>query len=268
MKIDKLTGRVNVPAEKGSFMNEINGIRIIKASEIGYAFTDGFAETEILKDTCPGIRICKCRLQAGRTLQVETYSEEEKMQLFFFTTPSGIVRSGSRFFPIDDQAVFVPDFDREEVLITAGEEELAFIRITGPMIDVDHRQMANCQYVLPRFVRLRDSIEYTERFTQESGSKVVSHSIIAGRHLGRYTMGWNIGAGPDFIGQHTHPTLEQWYFMIDGSDFTYVAGGNRIPVQAGDVSFTPHGTSHGSECGEDGYINYVWFELNRAWEEL
>lgn len=243
-------------------------IKIIKADEIRYDFVGGYAETEILAGTCPGIRICKCCLKAGQARDMEVYAEDEKMQLLFFTSRSGVVKSGTRIYAIDDQAVFVPDFDREKVTIIAGEEDLYFIRITGPMTEIDHRQMANCQYVLPRFVRLRESIEYTERFTQESGSKVVSHSIVAGRHLGRYTMGWNIGAGPDFIGQHTHPTLEQWYFMIDGSDFTYVAGGNKIPVCEGDVSFTPHGTSHGSECTENGYINYVWFELNRAWEEI
>ena len=27
-------------------------------------------------------------------------------------------------------------------------------------------------------------------------------------------------------------------------------------------------TSHGSECTKEGFINYVWFELNRAWEEV
>lgn len=243
-------------------------IKIIKKEDIKYDFTDGFAATEILSETCPGITICKCCLKSGSTFEVETYAESDRMQLLFFTTCSGIVKSGKKIYMIDDQAVFVPDFNRERVFITAADTDLYFIRITGLMTEIDHRQMKNCQYVLPRFVRLRESIEYTERFTQESGSKVVSHSIIAGRHLGRYTMGWNIGAGPDFIGQHTHPTLEQWYFMIDGSKFTYVAGGDEILVNEGDVSFTPHGTSHGSECGEDGFINYVWFELNRAWEEI
>ncbi|MGN0658988.1 MAG: cupin domain-containing protein [Emergencia sp.] len=243
-------------------------IKIVKAEEIGFDYADGYAETEILAGTCPGIRICKCRLQAGKEKVLEVFGEDDRMQLIFFTSRSGIVKSGNRIFAVDDQAVFIPDFDRERVVLTADDEEMQFIRITGPMTEIDHRQMKNCQYVLPRFVRLRESIEYTERFTQESGSKVVSHSIVAGRHLGRYTMGWNIGAGPDFIGQHTHPTLEQWYFMIDGSDFTYTAGGREIPVREGDVSFTPHGTSHGSQCSEDGFINYVWFELNRAWEEI
>lgn len=243
-------------------------IRIVKGADIPFDYENGYAQTEILADTCPGIRIFKCRLQPGTTIDLETFSRQDRMQLLFFTGSDGILQYGRRTFRIDEQAVFVPDFDRESMSILAGEKPLEFIRITGPMTEVDHRQMANCQYVLPRFVKLSDSIEYTERFTQESGSKVVSHSIIAGRHLGRYTMGWNIGAGPDFIGQHTHPTLEQWYFMIDGSEFTYLAGDKAIPVAEGDVSFTPHGTSHGSECSDTGYINYVWFELNRAWEEI
>lgn len=242
-------------------------IRILNGEEILIDRHDGYGEAEILAGTCPGITLKKCVLEPGCTIRPAVYGREERMQMFFFTAPSGFLRSGKRLYAIDEQAVFTPDFDREELELTSGETELEYIHIMGEMIDVDLRQMDHCQYVLPRMVKLNDSIEYTERFTQESGSKVVSHSIIAGRHQGRYTMGWNIGAGPDFVGQHTHPTLEQWYFMIDGSDFTYVAGGERIPVKAGDISFTPHGTSHGSECGENGFINYVWFELNRAWEE-
>lgn len=242
-------------------------IKITKAEELLYTYKDGFAQAEI-PGACPGIRITSCRLEAGRTQMLSTFSKEDKMQILFFTTTGGFIRYGTAVYEIDDRAVFIPDFDKAELSVTSGENELCFYRITGPMTDVDHRQMNHCRYVLPRFVRLRESIEYTEGFTQESGSRVVSHSIIAGRHLGRYTMGWNIGAGPDFIGQHTHPTLEQWYFMLDGSNFNYIAGGNEIPVKAGDISFTPHGTSHGSSCTEKGYINYVWFELNRAWEEL
>ena len=164
--------------------------------------------------------------------------------------------------------MFIPDFDRESIRVTAGDEDLQFIHIVGLMNETDRRQMQHCQYVLPRFVKFSQVIQYTERFTQESGAKVKQHSVIAGRHLGRYTMGWVIGKGPDFVGQHTHPTLEQWYFMLDHADFTYDAGENSIAVKEGDVSFTPHGTSHGSTCKEEGFIHYIWFELNRAWDDL
>lgn len=189
------------------------------------------------------------------------------MQIFTFASGLGIIKAGKKIFPIDEQSVFIPDFDQDKLEITAGDTDIEFIHITGTMNDTDRRQMSHCQYVLPRFVRFSEAIQYTERFTQESGAKVKQHSVIAGRHLGRYTMGWVIGKGPDFVGQHTHPSLEQWYFMLQGADFTYDAGDRSIAVKEGDVSFTPHGTSHGSTCKEEGFINYVWFELNRAWDE-
>ena len=90
-------------------------IKIVKASEILFEYKDGYAETEILANTCPGIRICKCRLQAGVEKELEVYGENDKMQLLFFTTKSGVLKSGHKIYSIDDQAVFIPDFDREKV---------------------------------------------------------------------------------------------------------------------------------------------------------
>lgn len=246
----------------------MNQVAIFKHEQLKRGFCDGFSSERILEETCPEVALELCVLKAGMSRGFETYSNQDKMQIFAFTGGNGMVKSGTKIFVIDEKSVFIPDFDKEAVEVTAGDTDLEFIRITGPMNDTDRRQMNNCQYVLPRFVKFSQVIQYTERFTQESGAKVKQHSVIAGRHLGRYTMGWVIGKGPDFVGQHTHPTLEQWYFMLDGADFTYDAGDTSIAVEAGDVSFTPHGTSHGSTCEENGFIHYIWFELNRAWDEI
>ena len=243
-------------------------VSIFKNENLKRTFVDGFSSERILEETCPEVSLNMCLLKAGATKQFDVYSREDKMQIFAFIGGNGMVRSDKKIFVIDEKSVFIPDFDKETVSVTAGDEDLEFIHIVGPMNDTDRRQMENCQYVLPRFVKFSQVIQYTERFTQESGAKVKQHSVIAGRHLGRYTMGWVIGKGPDFVGQHTHPTLEQWYFMLDGADFTYDAGDTSIDVKAGDVSFTPHGTSHGSTCKEDGFIHYIWFELNRAWDNI
>lgn len=246
----------------------MSNISIFKNENLKKDFADGFCAVRILEETCPEVSLELCTLKAGAAKDFETYSFEDRMQIFTFTSGNGMVKTGKKIFVIDEQSVFIPDFDRDRLQITAGDEDMEFIHIVGPMNDTDRRQMNHCQYVLPRFVKFSEAIQYTERFTQESGAKVKQHSIIAGRHLGRYTMGWVIGKGPDFVGQHTHPSLEQWYFMLQGADFTYDAGDRSIAVKEGDVSFTPHGTSHGSTCAEDGFINYVWFELNRAWDEI
>lgn len=243
-------------------------VTIYDSSNLKTEFRDGLSRQRVLAETAPDIALEICVLKAESSWTPAVYSDMEKMQIFVFTGGTGIVTAGTRVFCIDEQSVFIPDFEKDVIRIFAGEDDLKMIRITGPMIEVDRRQMRNCRYVLPRFVRFSETIRYTERFTQESGAKVWQHSVIAGRHLGRYTMGWVIGEGPDFVGQHVHPSLEQWYFMLDGADFLYSAGDREIPVKEGDISFTPHGTSHGSACEENGFINYLWFELNRAWEEL
>ena len=246
----------------------MSNISIFKHEDLKPVFCKGFSSHRILEDTCPDVSLYLCTLEAGMSKEFSVYSREKNMQIFAFTEGNGMIRWGTKIFVIDEQSVFIPDFDNNNLVITAGETDLHFIHILGSMNDTDRRQMERCQYVLPRFVRFSESIQYTERFTQESGAKVKQHSIIAGRHLGRYTMGWVIGKGPDFVGQHVHPSLEQWYFMLQGADFTYDAGERQIEVKEGDVSFTPHGTSHGSTCSEDGFINYLWFELNRAWDEM
>lgn len=243
-------------------------ISIYKSGTIDRTFSAGYSAVRILEETCPEVALELCVLQAGQEQSYEKYSRQDKLQIFVFTKGNGVLKAGAHCYIIDEQAVFIPDFDKDDLALTAGDKDLEFIHIIGDMNDTDRRQMANCQYVLPRFVKFSQSILYTERFTQESGAKVDQHSIIAGRHLGRYTMGWVKGTGPDFVGQHTHPTLDQWYFMLDGADFTYNAGDTPTAVKEGDVTYTPHGMPHGSSCEADGTINYLWFEMNHAWDNI
>lgn len=35
----------------------------------------------------------------------------------------------------------------------------------------------------------------------------------------------------------------------------------KVHVQGGDITYTPHGSHHGSECAEGEKFAYVWFEL-------
>ena len=79
--------------------------------------------------------------------------------------------------------------------------------------------------------------------------------------MGRLSMGANFGTGPNYIGQHIHNELEQWYIMLPGASFTYTAEDEKIHVVGGDVTYTPHGSHHGSECAEGEKFAYVWFEL-------
>ena len=111
---------------------------------------------------------------------------------------------------------------------------------------------------LPRFRGVSGAWHYKEDFT---GADIQQMMMLEHRNLGRLSMGANFGTGPNYIGQHIHNELEQWYIMLPGASFTYTAENEKIHVQGGDITYTPHGSHHGSECADGEKFAYVWFEL-------
>lgn len=222
---------------------------------------NGLTRCVLLDGATDDVVITKCVLEAGAKWTPQLYKYGEKVQWFFFMTASGYVATPARAHNITDKAIYVPDFDREEFYIQAGAEDLEFLHVEGKMNDIDLEMMNECHIVLPRFRFLKDSWRYTEGFTGDAGSNVKSHMVIEHEYFGRYSMGWNCGIGPTFIGEHIHPDLEQWYYALEGSSFTYTAGDSEFKVNGGDITHTPEKTPHGSKSDDGENIDYIWIEL-------
>ncbi len=229
-------------------------------------FENGLSRFRIPWEDCDYVDMYRCTLQAGRVWEPPLYSINECFQFFFFLKKTGYITTPEKAYNIDDFAMFIADFDGGRFALHAGAADLEFIHILGKISHVDRRKMRASRFTLPRFVRMCDAWNYTEDFNEQAGSTNVSYSLSNGRRLGRYTVGGNRAYGPNFVGKHIHPTLSQWYLMLEGSDFTYLAGDERIPVKAGDISYTPMNTEHGSTCEKDQHIYYFWFEVNHAWD--
>lgn len=224
-------------------------------------YVNGLAKEEVLPGICDEIAMYRCTLKAGAAWKPAVYAFEEKMQIFLFVAGNGYITTGAEAYRIDDRAVFVPNFNKDEVLIKAGTKDLTYIHIVGEMTRWDQERMKIDHIVLPRFRLLKDSWEYTEGFTGDAGSNIKSHMVLEHEYLGRYSMGWNCGEGPTFIGTHVHEDLLQWYLNMPGSSFTYHAAEETVNVESGDITFTEIGSPHGSEALEGQCIDYVWFEL-------
>ena len=130
--------------------------------------------------------------------------------MFFFTNQTGFIESESQIWKIE-QAVFVPDYDRETITIHAGKDDLHFLHNVGELNDYDRETMKRWCIKLPRFRKFEQCVQYMEGFTGDVGSNVTSRLLVEGRGCGRWSMGWNHGEGPTFIGEHIHKHLVQWY---------------------------------------------------------
>lgn len=237
-------------------------MRIARKSELTGAFDEtGFFRIEILPGASTEISAFKCVLKAGCSWQPELYKYGDKTQFFAFVTPTGFVTTESTAYNITDYANFVPNYDEEKITIYAGAQDLEFYQFIGRMSQYDLDRMDYIHIELPRFRLFKDSWRYTEGFTGGIGSTCKSHMVMEHRYMGRFSMGWNYGEGPSVIGQHMHPDLDQWYFILPGGVMTYSAGDESVHVSDGDVTYTKLGTPHGSSLAAGECFNYFWVEI-------
>lgn len=236
-------------------------MRIVKTTEMIPEFKNGLSRQIIMEGACPDMEIYKCVLQAGEKWMPEVYSFGDRTQFFMFVTPTGYVETRETAYNITDRAAFVPNYDEDRFVIHAGKEDLEFWHFIGKQAKYDIDRMNYIHIELPRFRLFKDAWRYTEGHTGGSGAKTKSHMVLEHRFLGRYSMGWNFGEGPTFIGEHVHMDLEQWYFMLPGSSMTYTAAGQEFDLVGGDVTYTEMGTPHGSVVNENQKFDYFWVEL-------
>ena len=235
---------------------------VVKGSALKTPFDEtGFSCTEVNPGASPCMKVYKCVLKSHHTWKPELYSYGDKTQFFAFLTASGYVTTEDQAWNITDYAAFIPDYDKNDITIHAGLTDLEFYRYVGemdPRYDVE--KMNDYMTRLPYFCLFKDGVEYTEGHTTGVGSTVRTLSVIHHRQMGRYSLGWVVGKGPTHVGEHRHPDLDQWYFILPGGVMTYRAGGDSVHVEGGDVTYTKMNTPHSSYALEGESYNYFWVE--------
>lgn len=236
-------------------------IRLLQGGSVRHQFdASGLSRQPLMPEANEEAKLFECTLKAGCVWEPPLFPFRKKIQMFFFTNQTGFVRTETQSWNIE-QGVFVPDYDRETVVLHAGAQDLHFLHIVGDLNDYDRETMANWCIKLPRFRNFDQCVQYTEGFTGDAGSNVTSRLLVEGRACGRWSMGWNEGMGPTFIGEHVHKHLVQWYYVLPDGSFTYIAGGDEQDLGPGSLSYTEANTPHGSRSAEGKRINYIWLEL-------
>ncbi len=236
-------------------------VQCSRGSDIKHMYTNGVSRVSILEGAYKDAKVERISLQPGADLTPETYSRTEHNQVFLITAGRGYIVTPRRVFNITEVCVFVPDFDKESFTFHCAadaKETMEIVHFTTELNDYDKTCLKEAHLTLPRFRGVSQAWHYKEDFT---GADIQQMMLLEHRNLGRLSMGANFGTGPNYIGQHIHNELEQWYIMLPGASFTYTAEKEKLHVEGGDITFTPHGSHHGSECAAGEKFAYVWFEL-------
>lgn len=217
--------------------------------------SNGVCRAEMLPNAVEGVHTWKCRLKAGETAELETFSDAT--QLIYFTYGEGYVTTKDQAFTITEPSLFIPNMDKETNILHAATD-MEFLQLTCLMLPEDYVQWDHWHIELPRFCPLSQCIRYREGFRPEA---IKAYSILDTHFVTRMTMGAIIGKGPNKAEPHSHNNLYQWYYGMPGTKFIYRAGGEEIVLSDGDWAFIPVNIEHAIEIEENENVNYVWFEI-------
>ena len=209
-------------------------VKISRGTDIQHKYTDGVSRVSVLEGAYKDATVERVSLQPGADFTPETYTREQHNQVFLVTAGKGYIVTPRRVFNIKEVSVFVPDFDKETFTFHCAadaKETMEIVHFVTELNDYDKTCLREAHMSLPRFRGVSEAWHYKEDFT---GADIQQMMMLEHRNLGRLSM---------------------------GASFTYTAEEEKIHVQGGDITYTPHGSHHGSECADGEKFAYVWFEL-------
>ena len=241
-------------------------VKVSKEKDIKYIYDEnGVAKVPILTGECSECKFDRIAINPGCDWTPEIFRLEEHNQIILIMDGEGYIRTPRRVYNIDEQAVFVPEFDKEAFTIHCSpksDKPMKLLRAVSEIHQFDLDCLRNARMTLPRYRKLSEAWHYKEFNTAENVQQL---TLIEHRNLGRLSMGGTIDCGPTSVGTHIHNELEQWYIVLPGSEFTYYAERNgereEVHLTEGDITFTPRGSYHGSWCEKGEAYRYIWFEL-------
>jgi len=99
---------------------------------------------------------------------------------------------------------------------------------------------------------------YTEEI---KSSKTVNRMILPGGMVPRFCMGTVETSGPDSVGEHEHPMLEQHFLGMKGRRCTVMADGESTLLTENMMVHIPHGSKHSVSVADGDMLAYIWCDF-------
>jgi hypothetical protein len=110
----------------------------------------------------------------------------------------------------------------------------------------------------PWIRRFLECPPYTEAIKSPG---TVSRTLLPANFVPRMAAGTVEASGPDRVGHHHHPMLEQYFIGLQGNDATVSAEAVNIRFPEFSILHIPLGSMHGTEVPAEKRLHYVWLDF-------
>lgn len=110
---------------------------------------------------------------------------------------------------------------------------------------------------------IKDCPSYSEDI---KSAKTVSRMLLPEGMVPRFCMGTVETAGPDKVGEHKHPMLDQLFMGIEGCDCKVFANGTEASLKENRLLHIPLASNHHAEVESGKNLAYIWMDFFQTLE--
>jgi hypothetical protein len=196
---------------------------------------------------------------------VYTHSGTEGcLSIFLFTKGAGCVSYGMEQTRVNEIALFIPSL-LSNVNISSENGTLGFIEIVMELSTEDVEFIYSQGQKLPFYISYSGSVPYKESI---KSNKTSSRMLLPENIIPRLCIGSVETTGPDEVGSHSHPMLEQLFFGLNKNDCTVFANGNYSSFKENELLHIPLGSDHGVVVSNGKILNYIWMDFFYSQEDV
>lgn len=228
--------------------------------------TQQYAKT-ILENEIKGIHVAHIASTSENAVR-DTATDGYKT-IYLFIKGKGEVIAGNTSYEIVPETILLPNIIKNITIKTAANDTLHYLKITSKLtaqdlLDLKEFPAQNTQKVY--YAKFTDCQAYTEPIKSPN---TVSRTILPNKYIPRIAMGTVQTKGPDEVGAHEHPMLEQLFLGLSKNNCVVYADEAKINFPQYSVLHIPLGSSHSVSVEKDEILYYVWmdFFLDKKGEE-
>lgn len=221
----------------------------------------------ILGDEIAGIQIEHFILNAGNEIR-DLFTKDFKT-IYIFMKGNGNAIVKNKNYKLKPETILLPNNAKNLVINSASDDSLHYLKITSELtlqdqLDLKDFPIENTQNVY--YAKFKDCQSYTEPIKSPN---TISRTILSNKIIPRIAMGTVHTKGPDEVGAHKHPMLEQLFLGLSKNKCVVYADDAEVNFLEYSVLHIPLGSIHSVTVEKDELMYYVWmdFFLDKSGEE-
>jgi quercetin dioxygenase-like cupin family protein len=185
----------------------------------------------------------------------------DSTSILLFIKGNATLKTGKRKYGIVPESIALPFSYKNITIYVPKEETLHFVVFTKKISEQDKADLksfpAENRYDI-YFTKFSDCEPYTEKIKSPN---TVSRTVLRADIVPRVSLGTVETKGPDAVGAHEHPMLEQLFLGLSGNDIVVHADGKTAELKEFSLLHIPLGSTHWATVGEGKKMYYMWMDF-------